>query len=259
MARDLEELGRSADENLAGSWAALGRATGALGASDRCTFVATGIPAAFFNGAYAAGPVADPDHVVANAIEFMAERGVPWLLWVRTGVDEGLLAAGRRAGLTDAGGPPALALPVIPDIPPPPDGLELRLAHTPSDVDDFRDLTSRGFEMPTEIAATLIADSLLDDPAIAMVIGSVEGTPVSCALVSATGATAGIYNVATPPEHRRCGYGAAVTWAAIAEGAERGCDHSILQASEMGAPVYRAMGYVDIGNYVQLEGPPRIP
>lgn len=254
MGRDLNELGRLADENLAGTWAAFGRAVGAVGGSDRCTFVATGIPVAFFNGAYAAGPVADTEQVVADAAAFMADHAVPWLLWVRAGVDDALLEAGRRAGLSDAGGPPAMVLPAIDEIPTPPDGLEVRVARTAADLDDFRDLTTRGFEMPPELSAMLIADALLGDPAIAIVIGTVEGTPVSCALVSVTGTTAGIYNVGTPPEHRRRGYGAAVTWAAIAEGAERGCDHSVLQASELGAPVYRAMGFVDVGRYVQLEG-----
>ena len=60
--------------------------------------------------------------------------------------------------------------------------------------------------------------------------------------------------MATPPEFRRRGYGAAATWAAIEVGAQRGCDHAVLQASEMGAPVYRRMGFVDVGRYVQLEG-----
>jgi GNAT superfamily N-acetyltransferase len=255
MERDRDELGRLADENLAGSWASLGRQRGAVGGSDRCTFAATGIPAAFFNGAYAAGPGSDPEQVVADATAFMADQGVPWLLWVRDGVDDALLDAGRRAGLTDAGGPPAMALAAIDEIPQTPDGLAVRLVRDRAGLETFRDLATRGFEMPPEISSTLITESLLDDPAIGMVVGSVAGTPVSGALVSITGTTAGIYNVATPPEFRRRGYGAALTWAAIEEGARRGCDHSILQASDMGAPVYRAMGFVDVGRYVQLEGP----
>lgn len=71
-----------------------------------------------------------------------------------------------------------------------------------------------------------------------------------------SGTTAGINNVATHPDLRANGYGAALTWAAVAEGARRGCTHSILQASESGYPVYRKMGYTDLGRYVQLEGPP---
>lgn len=256
MHADLVELGRLADVNLARSWATLGRGSGAVGDSDRCTFVATGIPAAFFNGAYVAGRAADPDRVVADALAFFAEREVPWLLWVRAGVDDALLDAGRRVGLTDAGGPPAMVLPSLEAMPAPPDGLTLEVVADRAGVVVFRDLTTRGFEMPPEIAAVMIPDSLLSEPSIAMVVGSIDGTPVSCALLSVTGTTAGIYNVATPAEHRRRGYGAAVIWAAVAEGARRGCDHSVLQASELGEPVYRAMGYVDVGRYVQLEGPP---
>ena len=43
---------------------------------------------------------------------------------------------------------------------------------------------------------------------------------------------------------------------AVAEGARRGCTHSVLQASPSGYPVYRRMGFTDLGRYVQLEGPP---
>lgn len=253
---DLATLGRLADENLAGAWAAMGRCTGArLGGSDRCTFAATGLPAAFFNGAFVAGPVGDPHGVVADAMAFMDNCAVPWLLWVRDGVQDELLAAGRSAGLTDAGGPPAMALATIEAIPPPPDELTVKLVRDEPGLAAFRDLSARGFGLPTEFTDVLVTAAMVDDPDLGLVVGTVDATPVSCALVAITGATAGIYNVATPPEFRRRGYGAALTWAAIAEGARRGCDHSILQASEMGAPVYRAMGFVDVGTYVQLEGP----
>lgn len=256
MDRDLVELGRLADENLAGSWATFGGASGAVGGTARCPFVASGLPMAFFNGALAAGPVDDPDQVVADAIAFMAEHGVPWMLWVRDGVDDALLDAARRAGLTDADGPPGMALPSIGDVPPPPDGLEVWLVEDRAGIETARDVLTRGFGMPAEVSDVMVTEALVADERIGIVVGSVDGTPVSSALVSVTGTTAGVYNVATPPEFRRRGYGAAVTWAAIEEGARRGCDHSVLQASEMGAPVYRAMGFVDVGRYLRLEGPP---
>ncbi len=140
--------------------------------------------------------------------------------------------------------------------PPAPDELDITIVSDTNELETFRDLTARGFDMPLEIVNRFVAEQLLDVSSITMVVGSVDATPVSCALVSVTGVTAGIYNVATPAEHRRRGYGAAVTWAAIDQGARQGCDHSILQASDMGAPIYRSMGFVDIGRYVQLEGPP---
>ena len=52
------------------------------------------------------------------------------------------------------------------------------------------------------------------------------------------------------------GYGAAVTWAVVAEGARRGYTHAVLQTSESGYPVYRRVGFVDGGWHVELAGPP---
>ena len=52
---------------------------------------------------------------------------------------------------------------------------------------------------------------------------------------------------------------AAYLRAGVAEGARRGCTNSILQASDAGYPIYRRMGFVDLGRYVQLEGPPPAP
>ena len=102
--------------------------------------------------------------------------------------------------------------------------------------------------------AARIADQLIDDATITIVVvGSVDETPVSCSMLSVTGATAGIDDVATAVQHR--GYGAALTWASIEHGAPQGYDHSILPASEIGAPVDRAMSFADtafadVGNAV---------
>lgn len=252
MVGDLDELGKLTDANLAGAWVNIGGHGGEVGGSPECPFVATGLPVAFFNGVYATGPVDDPDQLIADAAAFMAARDVPWLLWVRDGVDDALLNAGRRAGLTDAGGPLAMALPAIGEIPPVPDGLEITVVGDVVGLEIARDLGARGFEIPREFIDVLAAESMLDDPTVVMVTGSVDDVPVSTALVGVTGSTAGIYNVATPPEHRRRGYGEALTWAAVEEGRRLGCDHSVLQASPMGAPIYRRMGYVDLGTYVQL-------
>lgn len=144
----------------------------------------------------------------------------------------------------------------IQDVPAVPDGLTIATVDDAADVQTCRDLMMRGFEMPDGFVEQLITDAIVDDPTMRFVVGSVGDTPVACATVVVTGSTAGVYNVATPAEHRRRGYGTAVTWAAIQEGARLGCDHACLQASELGAPIYRSMGFVDVGRYVQLEGPP---
>ena len=255
---DEAQIGTLADRNLAATWAAVARrAGGAVGQVDMVQLAATGLPIAFFNGAYVTGRTVDPQAVVEHAVAFMAEQGVPWLLWVREGVDDAVLAAGRRAGLGEAGGPPAMVLRPIPPVPPPPDGLVITVAADAADVDAHCSLAAAAFQMPVEIARRLVDPKALADPGVGVVVGRIDGEPVATAVVSTSGTTAGVYNVATAPEHQRRGFGAALTWAAVAEGVRRGCDHAVLQSSPSGQPVYEAMGFVHLGRYVQLEGPPR--
>ena len=250
----VDDIGRLADENLALSWARVAdHCGGAAVRIDGLQLVATGLPVAFFNGAYLMTPTTDPDAAIDTARTFMSEHGVPWLLWVRDDVDDALLAAGRRAGLTEGGGPPVMAM--FPLVAPPalPLGLEVRAIVDEAGIDDQVDLASRGFGMPAEVARVMVGPSTLTDPDLAVFVGYVGDVPVSTSMLSVTGSTVGVYTVATPAEHRGRGYGAALSWAAVEEGRRRGCDHAVLQASVDGAPVYRSMGFVDAGRYRQLE------
>ena len=221
------------------------------------TMTATGLPIAFFNGAFASAPAIDPDAVVRDVLQFYASRGVPYLMWVRDGADDALLAAGRAAGLTDAGGPPVQVLDPILSAPALPPELVVELATDSADVQAHRDVLVAGFGMPLDVAQRVIGDGCLGDPDLAIVVGRVDSIAVATAVLVRSGDTAGVYNVATVPEHQHKGFGAAVTWAVVAEGTRRGCTHAVLQASEAGYPVYRRMGFTDLGRYVQLAGPPQ--
>jgi GNAT superfamily N-acetyltransferase len=251
------DLATAADENLRTAWAQLGTTMGAdVADAGSLTLVATGIPITFFNGAYVRTPADEPAGDIAAAIDFFAERELPWLLWVRADVHPGVFKAGRSAGLRGAGGPPAMGLDPIPPCPSPPAGLAIDIATTIEALVDHASMLRDGFEMPQEVVDRLVQRAMLDHPDIAVFVGRVDGEPVSCSLLAISGTTAGVYNVATPAPFRGKGYGEALTWAATAEGARRGCTHSVLQASPKGYPVYQRMGYVDLGQYTQLEGPP---
>jgi predicted GNAT family N-acyltransferase len=55
---------------------------------------------------------------------------------------------------------------------------------------------------------------------------------------------------------RRRGIGRAVTWAAIDAGRTAwDSEIAILQSSEMGAAVYRSMGFEEISRYIWLDRP----
>lgn len=254
---DSDALVRAADRTLAFAWAALGRNAGfpvVVGPS--MTLFASGTPFAFYNGAIATAPATHPDAVVREVLTFFASKGVPYLMSVRDGADDALLAAGRAAGLEDAGGSLLQVLNPITSAPARPPLLDVVLATEDTDLQTHRDLVAACFGMPVDVARRLYGDGCLDDPDLAIVIGRVDSVAVATAMLVRSDRTAGVYNVVTVPAHRGKGYGAAVTWAVVAEGARRGCTHAVLQASESGYSVYRRMGFVDAGWYVELAGPP---
>ena len=58
-------------------------------------------------------------------------------------------------------------------------------------------------------------------------------------------------SAAVAPEARGRGVGTALTWAAVQAGVVRGHDIAVLQATPMGLPVYRAMGFETVVEYAE--------
>lgn len=74
-------------------------------------------------------------------------------------------------------------------------------------------------------------------------LGRVDGRPVACSLGFFGGGAVGVYGVGTVPDERGRGYGSHMTVAALDWGALQGARLAILHASELGFPVYRALGF----------------
>ena len=80
-----------------------------------------------------------------------------------------------------------------------------------------------------------------------------DGKPVSTAAVLFGTEVAEIYTIATLPEARGKGFGAAVTLAPLLDARKMGYRVGTLQASKMGFPVYKRMGFKEdfrVGSFI---------
>ena len=112
-----------------------------------------------------------------------------------------------------------------------------------------------GFEVPRELLEAMYKPRVVGVPDLSIYVAYAHGHPVSAAIAWVGDGAVGIFNVATPPEHRGQGYGRAVTTKDVADGFAVGADLAWLQASQLGQPVYRAMGFWQVETYLVLGRP----
>ena len=144
---------------------------------------------------------------------------------------------------------PRMTLPLPSAAPKPPAGLEIEQVRTAERLVAFRETAFRGFGYPVAAARLFLNERLLALPNARLYAGLADGAVVATSILFTTGDVAGIYWVATLEEARGRGYGAALTWAAVAGGQRAGCRVASLQASQLGRPVYARMGFAHVLDY----------
>jgi hypothetical protein len=199
-------------------------------------------------------PAAD---VLKRAREFFGDLGHGYAFATKHVDEDGdLRDAALDEGLIALLSPPAMVL----DAPVPdrtlPAGVEVRVVSDEAGVGDFGVVSARAWKtygLPPETPASIFerGESLLA-PHIGGVVAYRDGEPVSCALVLLSHGIAGIYWVGTVEEARGAGIGEAVTRAVANLGFEHNARLVILQASPMGEPIYRRMGFREIFKYQLL-------
>lgn len=145
------------------------------------------------------------------------------------------------------------------DLPP---GLTIEQAADPAALAEAGPVTMEMMDDPEAHAAFASAYEAMafgPDPALVCFVARLDGRPVATsALYTGTG-VAGLYGVGTLPEARGRGYGRAVSAAALAEGRRRGLRIGALLSSDLGLPVYRRLGFREVGSasfYASPEVPP---
>jgi hypothetical protein len=165
----------------------------------------------------------------------------------------------RAANWTVFEDEPVLVFPSIPDAPPPPAGMETRRVMDAEGRHDLLRVCAAGFGAPTSEGGTELSPEAFDsytpsmacarDPDVCMLVGYLNGQPASSAMLFKVGPIAAITGVATVPAYRRRGLAMAVTWAALREGAARGCSHATLAALGASYDMYLKMGFIRVCNH----------
>lgn len=259
MAPQTHDLVEVSDRTQFDVWASFAHYSDRVAVRDEgpMLLVRTEVPASFFNVAFVRGPVDDSAAFVAEAAAFFAERDLPWRLTGRVGVADAVGLAALDAGLRPNPTMEGMTLSPLTAAPPVlPDGVAVEMVADEAALEMNQAVCAAGFGMPIEIARALLPSSMLGAPSIAVFNAYVDGTPAATSILLITDEIAGIYNVATLPEFRRRGLGAAVTAAALAEGAKRGCTVGALQPSDAGRPVYAKLGFVPSALYLVFSTPP---
>jgi GNAT superfamily N-acetyltransferase len=216
----------------------------------------TRAPVAAFNQGVFKTPGYKFERTLERVRAYQARAGVPLRLHLASehaSVAPALLADGYVQ--TDA--VPAMGLGPIPDdLPAHVSGLDVRRVETAGELEHFGALAFGTFEYPVELAPVALTPDLLALPHAELYVGYIGAAPVCCSMLLVTGHVAGIYWVGVTRSQRRRGLGAAITAHAVRAGKERGCALASLQASPLGAPVYRRIGFQSVREYLRFDRSP---
>jgi GNAT superfamily N-acetyltransferase len=119
-----------------------------------------------------------------------------------------------------------------------------------TDRQRWGDAFSRGYELPRRCGAAF-AQAINDDASATSEIQYFwirrDDQPICTSLLYLQDGVAGVYAVATVPEHRRKGLAAHVTAESLRIARRLGYRVGILQASAAGQPVYHRLGFTGFG------------
>lgn len=160
-----------------------------------------------------------------------------------------------RHGLTEIGGETAMGMPLanLPGSLTLPKGVTIERARDLATLETWVATMCEGFGAPPSAVESQFAgiahDTFDDSAAARYYVASLDGEPVAVSAMTLTGGIAGVFCVATIESARRRGIGAAVTLAPLLDARAAGYHLGVLQASEMGYPVYRGMGFTEQFRY----------
>lgn len=207
------------------------------------------------NGVFRLDPAMPADEVLDRAEAWFADRGRGWSLATSSwgGTDQDLIdAAAQRGLMTTIDQPGMVCEQRLADADPPP-GVEIRRLTTSDDAAAFIAMSAQAYAslgLPLEVFPAMAADPPAPEPPNLAAIGIFEdGVLLSGAEVLFSHGIAGVYCVGTRESARGRGLAELATRTVTNLAFDAGAPYVTLQASPMGEPIYRRLGYREIYRY----------
>ncbi len=223
----------------------------------------TDIPFPSFNTVLRAR-LSDPNSAIEAVIARARQRNVPLLWWTGPYTQPSDLGdtLATFGFIGEEGAGMALDLLSLPEGTVMPQGLVIERVEDTKTMEKFSRVSRVCFEFP-DFAGDAFLDCWksrgLDSQSIfRSYVGLLNDEPVATSSMFLGAGVAGIYSIGTIPEKRRQGIGFAMTLRPLLEARKLEYRVGILQASKMGEPVYKKLGfreYCKLKQYVWLNQP----
>lgn len=227
--------------NMATMWSAVARTgNGRVERWPDAIAIDAGAPNPVLNRTLVTASAFDAAALAARARDFYGVRDLPW----------GIMDPWESADLRPHGFTERVRLPCMVRDPAPasPAAGRVRIER----VEDaaglalFKRILFEGFTMVPwpDDHDSIMTERWLGEPGLHLFVGSTDRGPAGCSVALVAEGIVGVYMVAVLPAMRGRGVGEAVSWAATLADPSL---PAVLQASDMGRPIYDRMGYRTIG------------
>ena len=210
----------------------------------------TPLPHPWFNGALSSTLPKDGDgKFIEETIQFFRDKKVNTFTWWMEPhlkhSDWGSVLSKHGFGFADDTPGMAVDLHEMNESMQPMDGFEIRAVRDEESLRIWAGIFVNGYGLPSEWE-TLTTDLWIKlglDLPVHNYLGYLHGKPVATSTIFYGGGVAGIYCVATLPEARSKGIGAAITLGPLQDARKLGYRVGVLQSSTMGFNIYKKLGF----------------
>jgi GNAT superfamily N-acetyltransferase len=194
------------------------------------------------------GPDPEAERFLTNSVARASERELPLLAAMTPHVAAELGPVAERLGLASAGTLPLMVLRHAATVRSEP-RCTVERAIGEMAVRAVGNLVAAAFDLPRAAVANSLDASLTTTAGAEAYLGLIGETPMSAVTVTRAGSTAGIWCMATPPQHQGKGMGRALLTRVIEQFRRDGVERFYLAATPAGQPLYESIGFETLADY----------